>query len=455
MSSEIAQPQPVTCGLAGAALRVRAGARAVLAGNAAWALADQAVISAGNFATNIILARHLAPAVYGVWWWVFNVILFLNSLHAALVSYPLTLRAAVEDDAYLGGRARRSLSLTLFLTPLMAAGLVVVSAQTGRWTVLPFALAALLMWQLQETLRRAMMARLRHRDALPGDFVSYWGQVLAVFLLARTGRLAPETAFIAIAASSALAVLLQAVQLGIATATWRQGTLREAAAESWRLGRWVLLTAVVSAGVIHLIPWSLGKAHGTAELAHYGYIATVLNASNPVLLSIGSMIVPAVAAAAAANGARAGRRAAWRYIAMGAAMLAPYYLLLLLAPGLVLRVFYGSGFDHAPLHDELRVFVLGYSLMYLGNVSVSVLNGLGRGDSGFVATAFAAAGAAFVAVPLAVKFGVYGAAWGGIVPITAQLLVAALLLRRVSDADVARSCNRVAPAEPVAVVQGT
>lgn len=454
MSSELAQPPAVSCGLAGAALRMRSRARAVLGGTAVWALADQAVISAGNFATNIILARHLAPAVYGVWWWVFNVILFLNSLHAALVSYPLTLRAAVEDDSSLGGRARRSMSLTLFLTPLMAAGLVAVTARTGRWTVLPFALAALLMWQFQETLRRAMMARLRHRDALPGDFVSYWGQVLFVFVLARTGRLAPETAFIAIAASSALAVVLQAVQLGIATATWRQGTLGDAAAECWRLGRWVLLTALVSAGVIHLIPWSLGEAHGTAELARYGYVATVLNASNPVVMSVGSLIVPAVAAAAAAGGARAGRRAALRHAALGAAMLAPYYVLLLVAPGLVMRIFYGRNFDHLPLHDELRVFVLGYSIMYAGNICVSVLNGLGRGHAGFIATAVAAVGAAVIAVPLAVRFGVYGAAWGGIVPLSAQLLVAAWLLRRVSDADVGRNGRVVHPAEPVAVVPG-
>src|SRR5215212_85117 len=193
-------------------------------------LAQPQVVCCGWFA---------APAVYGVWWWVFNVILFLNSLHASLVGYPLTLRAAVEDEAYLAGRARRSMGLTLFLTPLMAAGLVCVSALTGRWSVLPFALAALLAWQLQETLRRSMMARLRHRDALPGDFVSYWGQMAAVYVLARTGRLAPETAFIAVAATSGLAAVLQAMQLHVASATWRQGTLRAAAAESWRLGRWV------------------------------------------------------------------------------------------------------------------------------------------------------------------------------------------------------------------------
>jgi O-antigen/teichoic acid export membrane protein len=94
-------------------------------------------------------------------------------------------------------------------------------------------------------------------------------------------------------------------------------------------------------------------------------------------------------------------------------------------------------------------------MMYVGNVLVSVLNGLGRGHAGFIATAVAAAGAAAIAVPLAAAYGFAGAAWGGIVPISAQLAVAVLLLRRVSDADVRASARSVTPAEPVAVVPGT
>jgi O-antigen/teichoic acid export membrane protein len=459
MASELAQPSVACCGWAGAAARVRSGARAILGGTAVWALADQAVISLGNFLTNIILARHLAPSVYGVWWWVFNVILFLNSLHASLVCYPLTLKAATEDEAYLAGRARRSMSLTLFMTPLMAAGLVSVSAATGRWSVLPFALVALLTWQLQETLRRSMMARLRHRDALPGDFVSYWGQMAAVYVLARTGRLAPETAFIAVAATSALAAVLQAMQLGIGSTAWRHGTVREAAAESWRLGRWVLLTALVSAGVIHLIPWSLGAAHGTTEVARFAAVATIMNASNPVVMSIGSLIVPVVAAAVVKGGpgpggARAARRAALKYAAAGAALLAPFYVMLLLLPGLALRLFYGPDSHYLSLGHELRVFVLCYAMMYVGNVSVSILNGLGRGRAGFIATTLAAAGAAAVSVPLAAAFGVRGAAWGGVVPISIQLLVAATLLRNALKPGPSPKREMVTPAEPVAVVQG-
>jgi O-antigen/teichoic acid export membrane protein len=456
MASELAQPSVACCGWIGAATRVRSGARALLGGTAVWALADQAVISLGNFLTNIILARHLAPAVYGVWWWVFNVILFLNSLHASLVSYPLTLRAAVEDETYLAGRARRSMSLTLFLSPMMAVGLVCVSAATGRWSVLPFALAALMTWQLQETLRRSMMARLRHRDALPGDFVSYWGQMAAVYVLARTGRLAPETAFIAVAATSALAAVLQAMQLGIASATWRDSTIREAAAESWRLGRWVLLTALVSAAVIHLIPWSLGAFHGTTEVAKFAAVATILNASNPIVMSVGSLIVPAVAAAAAKGGGGPGaaRRAALEYAAAGAALLAPLYILLLVLPGLALRLFYGPDSHYLSLGHELRVFVLCYAMMYVANVSVSILNGLGRGHVGFIATAVAAGGAMAISVPLAAAFGVRGAAWGGAVPIALQLLVAVVLLRNALKSGAGPKRQAVTPAEPVAVVQG-
>jgi O-antigen/teichoic acid export membrane protein len=130
-------------------------------------------------------------------------------------------------------------------------------------------------------------------------------------------------------------------------------------------------------------------------------------------------------------------------------MLAPYYGLLLVAPGLALRVFYGRNFNHAPLHDELRVFVLGYSLMYVGNICVSVLNGLGRGHAGFIATAVAAAGAALIAVPLAAAFGVTGAAWGGIVPITAQLLVAAVLLQKDNDTGLGPVCSANTGWKPV------
>jgi O-antigen/teichoic acid export membrane protein len=154
------------------------------------------------------------------------------------------------------------------------------------------------------------------------------------------------------------------------------------------------------------------------------------------------------------GGARTARRAALKYAAAGAALLAPFYALLLLLPGLALRLFYGPDSHYLSLGHELRVFVLCYAMMYVGNVSISILNGLGRGHAGFIATAIAAAGAAAVSVPLAAAFGVRGAAWGGVVPICLQFLVAATLLRYALRSGGSSKREPVTPAEPAAVVQG-
>src|SRR5271170_1031457 len=89
--------------------------RALLNGRGVWALTDQAMLSLGNFFTNILLIRHLSKDNFGNFAVLFSVILFLNNLHTSLVTYPLSVLAATDDDAALRRRAIRSLGLTLLL----------------------------------------------------------------------------------------------------------------------------------------------------------------------------------------------------------------------------------------------------------------------------------------------------------------------------------------------------
>src|SRR5688500_14175813 len=157
---------------AGAAARVsppRLGG-AVL--GSAWALADQATLSLGNFLTNLVLLRFLAPAAFGTYALLFGTLMFAGSLHAALVVYPLSIGTTAR-----GGRAGRApvprgvaaggaLALTGVLWLPLSACLVAAAALLGRIDLAPFAVAALLLWLVQETLRRALLADLRHRAAL-------------------------------------------------------------------------------------------------------------------------------------------------------------------------------------------------------------------------------------------------------------------------------------------------
>lgn len=43
-----------------------------------WAIADQGVVSLGNFLTTIIVARAVSPEVYGIWTVILGLILFLQ-----------------------------------------------------------------------------------------------------------------------------------------------------------------------------------------------------------------------------------------------------------------------------------------------------------------------------------------------------------------------------------------
>src|SRR5262245_14286948 len=80
-----------------------------------WAIADQGVVSLGNFLTTIILARSLTPSDYGLWSVLFGLILMLNGLPASLITYPLSVRLAARDQSSGGQLVMASLILTAML----------------------------------------------------------------------------------------------------------------------------------------------------------------------------------------------------------------------------------------------------------------------------------------------------------------------------------------------------
>jgi hypothetical protein len=216
--------------------------------NGAWAIADQGIVSAGNFVTHIVLGNALLPAEYGVFGLLLGTILFLNSLQAAVVTYPLSVKGAAIADDRVKPFATVCLLLTLLCALPLAVSAGVAGAIFGKTASLAlWAGVALVLWQSQETLRRVLNARLRFRDSIWGDAVRYLGQGVIVLILAYTGMLSIQTAFASIALASILGGLYQAWQVGLARPAWED--IRAFAVEFWSLGRWMLaanLTFLVS-----------------------------------------------------------------------------------------------------------------------------------------------------------------------------------------------------------------
>ncbi len=131
-----------------------------------WTLADQGAVSLGNFLTQVILARNLTRIEYGVFALLFGVLIVLYTCHLSLVSYPLTVKGASADRAGLQCLASSSLLLTCALSVPLAAILLGASLILRRPSLVPWLVAALLFWLLQETTRRGLLAHLCHRAAV-------------------------------------------------------------------------------------------------------------------------------------------------------------------------------------------------------------------------------------------------------------------------------------------------
>ena len=406
-----------------------------------WSQVDQGVVSLGSFLLGLILARSLPPAEYGVYALVWSALLFLRGFHTSLVTYPLSVDWAKTEPGKLNALVGGSLALTIALGLPLMAGAAMAAVIVGRPGLVPWAMGALLAGHFQETTRRALMAGLRHRATVLGDSVSYLGQVAGLWAVASSRRLSVEAAFAAMALTSLVAGFIQLRQLGAPAFETR--VLRALAVRWWELGRWLLLATLLSVFTIQVFPWTVGLVRGPAEAGQYQAAANLLGATHPVLFGLGNLLVPAVAQARVCGGLSASWRVARWYGLLGAVLLVPYFGVLWVWPGEVLRLVYGTGSPYMALETEVRLFALAYATIYIGQLAGALLLGLEQSRASFWVTAACAAASVVAGMPLAAGYGVDGALAGLVVSRVVQVGSAIALIVRFTQAVRQQGLERV------------
>jgi O-antigen/teichoic acid export membrane protein len=402
-----------------------------------WAMVDQGVVSLGNFGVNILLGAYFYNSSdlsdFGSFWILMEPILFLNSMQQALLIYPFTVRGTLMDRKSVGRTASMCMLLTIGAWPVLAVALLLTSliahigVSVGCW-----AAGAMLLWQLQETLRRSLTMQLRFRAAVLGDAVSYLGQVALVAGLAWLGKLSLVGTFQVMAITSGVAACIQGVQVGIAEVKFNE--LPRFVRDCWSLGRWVAfgnLSNLISGPVFS---WNFAYWAGKQLLGIYYTLTNLLRLTNPLAITISSLIMPNATRARHAQGMKEAKSVMKRFTLLGGLVLLPYLAVLFIFPAASIDFALRSrAEDLFPYIWALRAAVIYSALSYVAVATGSLLNAVERSRWTFNAQFIYAAGVILLVLPLSAFYNVLGANIGAALAVMPVVAAHVYYIRKLSD----------------------
>jgi O-antigen/teichoic acid export membrane protein len=340
-----------------------------------WTLVDQGAISLGTFLVNIQLARQLDAAEYGTFALLLGGFFLFQHFNASLIYYPLMLKLS-------GGKQERSSDLvfvSLILTALSTSAFSAVVTSClivfGRSDIAFAAAVYLLLWQLQDALRRALLAQFSHRTAAIADGITYIGAAAGIAILAHSHSLSVSNALFAMAGTCAVAIGVQVFQRPPTLP--RAGKARDLLHGFWTHGKWAFVNGVILIVTVQAFPWALTMLDGPAAAAAFQAVLNIANLANPITFGLSNIILPTVAQAHAAGSMRSAWRAAQTYMIIGATLLSFCAIPVMLMPHTVLALFYGANSPYAHLERAVGLMVLAVAIHSIAEMMNTFIHGVG------------------------------------------------------------------------------
>jgi O-antigen/teichoic acid export membrane protein len=349
--------------------RLRRGLLRQFQGREAWALTDQAVVSATNFLTNVMLARFMGLREFGIFVLAWMSVLFVNSLQAALIVAPMMSIGPKQEEkdrpSYFGAVVFHELTLVSFCFVLVFVALKVSSGffrhADLQHLALPLAVSAFA-YQMQDFVRRYFFATRQSRHALANDALSYLPQLPILFLLHRAGHLNSATALWVMAGTSIVG--MGAGWFWVERVEFHWDWIGAIARRHWKLSRWLTASA--------LLQWISGNLFLLAAPIYYGAAAAGVLKASQNLMGVTHIwfqgldnVVPAESARRLREGGVHSMLAYTRSVVIkwgGLTLL--FAMIMALAPGFWLRLMYSS--QMAQYGYVLRLYALLYVIIFIG-----------------------------------------------------------------------------------------
>jgi O-antigen/teichoic acid export membrane protein len=349
--------------------RLRSDVLRQFLGRETWALTDQAVVSATNFLTSLMLVRFMGLREFGIFALAWMSVLFVNSLQNALVIAPMMSIGSKQEEkdrpSYFGAVIFQEIVLVSFCFVLVLVALKVFSNVFHhpelQQLALPLAVSAFA-YQMQDFIRRCFFATRQSHRALADDALSYLTQLPILFLLHRAGYLTSATALWAMAGTSLLGVLVGSLWVEPFQFHWQW--IKAVSRRHWKSSRWLAGSA--------LMIWTSGNLFVVAAPVYYGAAAAGVLRASQNLMGVTHVwfqgldnVVPVETARRLREGGVNSMLAYTRSILLkwgGLTLL--FAIVMAVAPGFWLRLMYGP--QMAQYGYILRLYALLYVFIFVG-----------------------------------------------------------------------------------------
>lgn len=385
-------------------------------------VADRLIVAGTNFLTLVIVVRAAGVEALGVFTLAWTVLLAVNALQEAMIHSPFTVfvgrrRDAQERRRYAGAAAMLQTGVALMVMVLVlatalammvaGAGSLINHAAWGLLIAIPGA-------SLREFARRFMFAKLAAAGVLMLDACVAALQLGGLATLWFAGLLSPGTVLLVMAVAAGLPALAWAARSREAFSRPKWRMIAVEAKRHLLFGRWLGGGQMADLAVTHGVAWLLAALAGTAATGIFAACNSIVLVINPLLLGIGSILLPRAALAHHQHGEGEVGRIVWKVTG-----------LLTLTVGMVsLAVILGGKYVVAALYalespEQVGPTIILLALAnFVGATSFAIDNGLivlQRQNVNLIASLIGLVTTVLVALLLTPSLGVVGTATGVLV----------------------------------------
>jgi O-antigen/teichoic acid export membrane protein len=266
-------------------------------------LADQAVFSATNFLTGVIIGRSCSKEDFGLYMLGFSIILFILTIHNSIIAAPYTIHSAHLKGSLLS-RYKGSTLIHQFGISLAAVLFLLVVNFTlsfdygpeGLNEIIKTLILIITFILLREFIRRVSFAHLHMGVAFALDSVVALFQLGGLLILAYYSLLSPSRAYWMSGAACGAAALIWLLFMQREMIVRFTEVLSDFE-KNWSIGKWSLSANIAVILTNQLYFWFITLFKGAADAGILAACQGVIFLANPFLLGTKNILMPKTALA--------------------------------------------------------------------------------------------------------------------------------------------------------------